>query len=134
MTAQTSPLASAYQLIGGPAAIRALVNRFYDLVDTEPRAAALRQMHLNGHGLAHAREAQTDFLTGFLGGPQLYFERNRHQDVRAIHAHLAIDRDARDAWLYCMDKALKEEGVDEALQARMMSAFTRVATMLVNAG
>ena len=93
---------SPYQLIGGEVAVARLVKTFYDIVESDPAGASLMAMHNQGHGLAHAREAQFEFLSGFLGGPQLYLERHRHSNVRLMHAHLAIGTVERDSWLTCM--------------------------------
>lgn len=122
-----------YDQLGGAEAVRALVTRFYDLVETMPEAEPLRIMHLRGHGLAHARQEQFAFMSGFLGGPHLYAEQHGHANVRQMHAHLVIDAEARDAWLACMLAALNELDVDGDLKSTLMLNFTRVATMLQNA-
>lgn len=122
---------SPYSLLGGEQAVRDLVRVFYDLVEATPEGAPLMVLHNQGSGLAHARDAQFDFLSGFLGGPQLYIERYGHSNVRQMHAHLQIGKNERDAWLICMDKALTMQGVDENLHARLMSHFTRIADVLV---
>jgi hemoglobin len=83
---------SPYRMIGGEAGVEQLVNTFYDIVESDPAGASLMAMHNRGHGLAHAREAQFEFLSGFLGGPQLYLERHHHSNVRRMHSHLAIGR------------------------------------------
>ena len=43
-----------YEQLGGADAVRALVDRFYDLMELEPRYADLRRTH--GPDLAHARD------------------------------------------------------------------------------
>lgn len=131
MTPATPPLPSPYLQIGGAAAVEALVNRFYDLVEREPDAEPLRALHARGHGLAHARQAQFLFMTGFLGGPHLYREQNGHADVLQMHAHLPVDAAARDAWLSCMRKALAAERVEEELAERLMTSFTRIADRIL---
>ncbi len=122
-----------YQRLGGAEAVRALTERFYDLVESEPVAEPLRRLHLKGHGLAHARQAQFQFLSGFLGGPHLYFEQHHHADVRAMHSHVSIDTVARDAWLACMDMAIAQQQVAPDLAERLMASFQRVADRLVSA-
>jgi hemoglobin len=87
-------------------------------------------MHNQGHGLAHAREAQFEFLSGFLGGPQLYLERHRHSNVRRMHAHLAIGTAERDSWLTCMDRALDAVAAEPEVRILLMSHFGRVAEAL----
>jgi truncated hemoglobin YjbI len=36
---------TAYDLVGGEPAVRRLVDRFYDLMDTAPEAAGIRALH-----------------------------------------------------------------------------------------
>ena len=131
-TSAPPPLPSPYLRLGGAPAVRALVETFYDLVEHEPVAEPLRQMHLRGHGIAHAREAQFLFLSQFFGGPRLFLEANRHANVREMHAHLAIDAAARDAWLVCMERALTDTATEPALAAELMTSFRRVAGLLTN--
>lgn len=121
---------SPYQLIGGEAGVERLVKMFYDTVESDPAGASLMAMHNQGHGLAHAREAQFEFLSGFLGGPQLYLERHRHSNVRRMHAHLAIGTAERDSWLICMDKALTAAVANPEVRNLLMSHFSRVAEAL----
>jgi hemoglobin len=121
---------SPYQMLGGEAAVERLVKEFYDIVESDPAGASLLAMHNRGHGLAHARQAQFEFLSGFLGGPQLYLERHRHSNVRRMHAHLAIGTAERDAWLTCMDKAVTAVVADSEIRGLLMGHFSRVADVL----
>ncbi len=121
-----------YDLAGGEAGISQLVETFYDIVETEPQGEPLRVLHLRGHGIAHARIEQFFFLSGFFGGPNLYLEHHGHSNVRAMHAHVEITPEARDAWLNCMGMAIDRTGLSTELKARMMGPFTRVADSLVN--
>ena len=120
-----------YDRIGGEAGVRMLVKTFYDLVETEPEGAPLRVMHNEGNGLAHAREAQFMFLSGFLGGPQLYVEQYRHSNVKQMHAHLAVGAVEAQSWLSCMEKALART-TDAETAGVLMKTFTRVAGALIN--
>ena len=88
-------------------------------------------MHNQGNGLAHAREAQFMFLSGFLGGPQLYVEQFHHSNVKQMHAHLEIGEVEADSWLACMEKALARTADEETRQS-LMQTFTRVAKALRN--
>ena len=121
---------SPYQLIGGEAGVEQLVKTFYDIVESDPAGASLMAMHNQGHGLAHAREAQFEFLSGFLGGPQLYLERHRHSNVRLMHAHLSIGTVERDSWLICMERTLTAVNIDPETRHLLMSHFSRVAEAL----
>ncbi len=121
-----------YDLLGGAEGVRRLVNVFYDIVEHDPAARPLLQMHLENSGLAHAREEQYLFLSGFLGGPQLYFEHHGHANVKLPHAHLKITAVERDVWLSCMDKALTQMGAAAPVHAHLMTVFARVAEALRN--
>ncbi len=68
--------ASLYELIGGETGLRALVDRFYDLMDTSPEAAGIRAFHAKS--LKQSREKLFMFLSGWSGGPQLYVETFGH--------------------------------------------------------
>ena len=79
--------ATPYERLGGDAAVRALVDRFYDLMDLEPQYTELRQTH--GNDLGHARDKLYWFLSGWLGGPDHYLERFGHPRRRARHLPFA---------------------------------------------
>ena len=98
-------------VIGGEDALRALVERFYDLMETLPETVHLRHLHYEGHGLDHARVEQFDFLSGFMGGRRHYEERHGHMDVRMVHDHVPIRPQDAESWLACMDQALAGEGL-----------------------
>ncbi len=61
---------SLYAQIGGEATVLALVTRFYDEMDRQPAAVAIRAMHQPD--LSSARQKLFEFLSGWLGGPQLF--------------------------------------------------------------
>ena len=71
---------SAYALIGGDAKVRALVDRFYDLMDLNAEATELRALHPTT--LDGSRDKLFWFLCGWLGGPQHYAERFGHPMLR----------------------------------------------------
>lgn len=123
---------SLYDLIGGEKVLRELVETFYDIVEREQAGELLHVLHRRGHGVAHARIEQFDFMSGFLGGPRLYIAHHGHSDVRYMHEHVAIGVAERDAWLNCMSMAIDRIGLDADIKERLMTPFTRVATVLVN--
>lgn len=129
-TQDGSKPASAFEWIGGEAQVHALVERFYDLMDLEPAYAALRASH--GDDLARARERLFWFLCGWLGGPQHYIERFGHPRLRARHMPFKIGILERDQWLACMDQAMGEAGVEEALRERLRESFFQTADWMRN--
>jgi hemoglobin len=119
-----------YARLGGDAAVRALVDRFYDLMDLEPGYARLRAVH--GNELTHARDKLYWFLSGWLGGPNHYIERFGHPRLRARHLPFSIGQVERDQWMACMNQALVEQGVDEDLRLRLVQAFFQTADWMRN--
>lgn len=133
-SASASKAPVLYERVGGESGLRQLVETFYDIVEFEPAGERLHILHLRGHGVAHSRIEQFNFLSGFLGGPKLYVEKFGHSNVREMHAHVEIDAEARDAWLRCMEIAIDRVGLAEDVRADLMRNFTRVALMLKNTG
>jgi hemoglobin len=122
---------SPYQRLGGEAGVRRLVDRFYDLMDTLPEAARIRAMH--PANLASSRDKLFMFLSGWLGGPQLYTEEYGHPRLRARHLPFQVDDAARDAWLLCMNRALEEQGIeDRLLLEHLQQSLARVADHMRN--
>lgn len=124
--------ASAFDLLGGEPAVRALVDRFYDLMDLEPAYAVLRGVH--GATLDDARDKLFWFLCGWLGGPNHYIERFGHPRLRARHLPFAIGIRERDEWLACMAQAMREQGIEPGLQERLAQAFFQTADWMRNKG
>lgn len=121
-----------YDRVGGEDGVRTLVETFYDIIEFEPEGRGLYILHLRGHGVAHSRIEQFNFLSGFLGGPRLYVEKYGHSDVREMHVHVEIDAEARDAWLNCMSIAIDRVGLPADVKRDLMVNFTRVAFQLKN--
>ncbi len=118
--------------IGGEPTVQALVDRFYDLIETTPRGRAILDMHLMGHGLNHVRPQQFAFLCGFLGGRQYYREEHGHMNLRAVHAHVDIHRQDAEDWLAVMETAMEDTGIQPVERAAILSALKRAALSLVN--
>ena len=116
--------------MGGEAEVRALVDRFYDLMDLEPAYAGLRAAH--GSVLDASRDKLFWFLCGWLGGPDHYIERFGHPRLRARHMPFRIGLAERDQWLACMAQAMQERGVDAPLQARLAESFGGTADWMRN--
>lgn len=118
--------------IGGEEALRTLIHRFYDLMETEPEAHDIHRLHFRGHGLDHTREAQVEFMSGFMGGRAYYRERNGHMDLREIHAHVPIREVDAETWLGVWDRALDDCGHSGPHIDALRKTVRRAALMLVN--
>ena len=124
------PFATFFEWIGGEEKVKAVVDRFYDLMDLEPKYAELRAAH--GNELSKARQHLFWFLCGWLGGPQHYTDRFGHPRLRARHLPFKIGIVERDQWLACMDQAMGETGVPEDLRARLRDSFFQTADWMRN--
>jgi hemoglobin len=119
-----------YERLGGDANVRALVARFYDLMDAEAAFAGIRALH--PAELGPAREKLYLFLSGWLGGPQLYAQKFGHPMLRARHLHAAIGVAERDQWLACMSRAMADTGIEEGLRRELYNAFFKTADWMRN--
>jgi hemoglobin len=122
--------AAAFEALGGEPQVEALVERFYDLMELDPAYTALRAVH--GPDLAQARQKLTWFLCGWLGGPQHYTERFGHPRLRMRHMPYTIGILERDQWLACMDQAMAEVGMAEAVRLRLRDSFFQTADWMRN--
>ena len=121
---------SHYVRLGGEEKVRALVQRFYQLMDELPEAHGVRKMH--GADLKTSEEKLFMFLSGWLGGPQLFVEKFGHPILRQRHMPFAIGKAERDQWLLCMGQALEEVVEDQQLRNELKVAFIKVADFMRN--
>jgi hemoglobin len=119
-----------YAAIGGEPRVRELVDRFYDLMELEPEFAGIHAMHPKPND--SSREKLFMFLSGWLGGPDLFIEKYGHPMLRARHLPFAIGSVERDQWLRCMAWAMQDVGIDEAMQLRLMESFYNTADWMRN--
>ena len=119
-----------YEAVGGDVAVRALVHRFYELMDTLPEAARCRAIH--PPDLAGSEEKLYEYLTGWLGGPPLYTEKRGHPMLRRRHFEAPIGPKERDEWLICFVRALEETVPGEGLRKIILDPVTRLAHHMQN--
>ena len=122
--------ATPYEQLGGDAGVRALVDAFYDRMDLEEAFAGIRRLH--PPSLDGSRDKLHWFLSGWLGGPQLYVERLGHPRLRARHLPFPIATTERDAWLACMRMAMHDAAVPAALAEALMNALFGTADWMRN--
>jgi len=126
--------ATFYELLGGAetgtAKIRDLVETFYDIMESDPKAQGIRALH--PADLTVAREKLFMFLTGWTGGPQLYIERYGHPMLRKRHLPFTIGESERDQWMYCMIKAMQQLKLEENLMKKLAEQLYGVADFMRN--
>ena len=119
-----------YDALGGDAAVRRLIDTFYDHMDEDPAFAGIRALH--PEDLSTSREKLYEFLTGWLGGPPLYVEKHGHPRLRARHAPFPIGESERDQWLACMHRAMDDCTITGDLRAFLNTRFAHVADFMRN--
>lgn len=119
-----------YELMGGATVIQSLVDRFYFYMDTLPETGGIRKMH--ALSLANANDKLFKFLSGWLGGPDLFIQEFGHPMLRRRHFPFAIGSAERDQWMLCMKKAMSEMEIDTSLQANLLESLEQLATHMIN--
>lgn len=119
-----------YEAIGADQTVRALVKRFYELMDTLPEAARCRAIH--PPSLAGSEDKLYDYLTGYLGGPPVYVEKYGHPRLRSRHFGAEIGPAERDEWLLCFRKAMDETIENPKLRDIIWQPVERLAQHMQN--
>jgi hemoglobin len=119
-----------YERIGGEEKIRALVQRFYHLMDELPETHGIRKLH--PESLKGSEDKLFMFLSGWMGGPQLYVEKFGHPRLRMRHITFPIGESERDQWMQCMTQAMRDVIEEEALREELKAAFYKTADFMRN--
>jgi hemoglobin len=119
-----------YDLIGGEEAVRKLVHRFYKIMDEAPEAWEVRKLH--PEDLQGSEDKLFKFLSGWLGGPQLFVQEFGHPMLRRRHLPFAIGERERDQWMFCMKQALAEMELDPLLNDQLVASLYKVADHMRN--
>ena len=95
-----------------------MIDYFYFLVENDQRIN-----HLFPGDFKETSRKQKQFLTQFLGGPDLYTQEHGHPMLKKRHMEFRITTYERDAWLENMYKAINKAqfpaGVGEYLYERL---------------
>jgi hemoglobin len=119
-----------YDELGGETTVRAIVQAFYDDMDLNPARATIRALHPDD--LESSREKLFEFLSGWLGGPELFVAKHGHPRLRQRHAQFPIGTPERDQWLACMAVALDANNVEGDLRQFLDAQFAHVADFMRN--
>lgn len=123
---------SVYRKIGGRKKISLIVDRFYFIMQNDPLARDCLLTHPHPDQLEIPAEKLKDFLSGWLGGPQLFMQKYGHPRMRMRHMKFPISTAAREQWLYCMRKSLEENQVPESIKSEMMRALEDLSGIIQN--
>ncbi|GGO09607.1 globin domain-containing protein [Saccharibacillus kuerlensis] len=116
-----------YQQLGESAGLLRIIQTFYGKVVQEPLLAPLFPEDLNP-----VIERQHQFLTQFFGGPPLYSEQHGHPMMRARHMRFPVTNERADAWLGCMNAALRDQAVEDELREFVIDRLKGPAYHFVN--
>ena len=119
-----------YELLGGEAGVRLLVDDFYDLMALDERFSGIRAMH--PQDMSTSRDKLFWFLSGWLGGPPLFEEKFGHPRLRARHLPFAIGTAERDQWMTCMTECLEKAPVSEPTRRALIEALFKTADWMRN--
>jgi hemoglobin len=119
-----------YEAIGGIEKVDELVDRFYDLMALEPTFSELRAMH--PLDLSNSREKLKFFLTGWMGGPDIYSPKYGHPMLRARHLPFKIGLKERNQWLGCMYRAMEECGIEGNISDQLEESLFNTADWMRN--
>jgi hemoglobin len=111
----------------GASKLREIIQVFYGLVKSEPSISELFP-----DNLSETMNKQEAFLTGFLGGPQLYHQTYGNPMLRYRHAKFAITPTRARAWFACFSDAVRSVQLEPSLEHELLEAVARTAAAMVN--
>jgi hemoglobin len=121
---------TAYDVMGGEEILRKLIKRFYEVMNTMPDAKSLRDMH--PASLQGSEDKLFMFMSGWLGGPNLFQEKFGHPRLRARHMHFTIGKPERDMWMICMVQAFEDVGIQEPVRSEVLHSLLNLADHMRN--
>jgi hemoglobin len=128
-----SPTDAPFVRLGGEAAVRALVEHFYDaMTELEPALALLHPCDPGGRVTRASRDRFALFFIGWLGGPQEYIAQHGHPRLRMRHASVPVDAAKASAWMRCMRVAFDRSGVDGDVRAFLEAKLGDLTQFLRN--
>ncbi len=119
-----------YDMVGGEMTVARLSELFYTLMDSEPAFKGLRDLH--PQDLQASRDKLFMFLSGWLGGPDLFVQQFGHPRLRARHMPFAIGTRERDQWVACMQQAMEQADIEAGLRERLLQSFSSTADFMRN--
>ncbi|GGO66899.1 globin [Bowmanella pacifica] len=121
---------SLYDMIGGEQVTARLCHCFYDIMQTDPKAAELLAIHKAD--LTETRQKFFEFMSGWLGGPPLFEQKYGHPRLRARHLHAPVNGQMISQWLYCMNLALEQCVEDKRLRQVIWQNLVPLAQHMKN--
>ncbi|HCT0530866.1 TPA: globin [Staphylococcus pseudintermedius] len=115
-----------YEVIGQERLYQ-LIDHFYSLVEQDNRIN-----HLFPGDFTETARKQKQFLTQFLGGPDLYTQEHGHPMLRMRHLPFPIDDKAKEAWLENMHTAITHAQLPHGAGDYLYERLRLTANHMVN--
>jgi hemoglobin len=123
-------MTSPFERIGGQATVDRVIDAFYDNMETLPEAKIIRALH--PEDLGSTREVLKKYLAEWLGGPPAYSQERGHPRLRARHLPFSIGDAERDAWMFCMRRAMESVVTDAEAREWILQKLSGVADWMRN--
>ena len=122
---------TAFDQIGGAAPVAAMVNAFYDLMETDPAYARLRAIH--AQDLTPMRASLAGFITGWLGGPRDWFAARPGVCMMSMHRAMPIDAELGRQWVDAMSRAMDQAEIAPDVAEALRDVFGRMSANMATA-
>ena len=106
MAAALKDRLTPFERLGGAVVLERIVERFYDLMESDQAYAELRAMH--AADLAPMRRSLAGVLTAWSGGPRNWFVENPGKCMMSVHGGLPIDAQTAGQWSAAMQRAIAD--------------------------
>ncbi|MFK8066733.1 MAG: hemoglobin-like protein [Gammaproteobacteria bacterium] len=118
-------MSNIFDQLGGLSAIKSLVNEFYDVMESDPCAKELRDLHPKK--LISTRKNLYRFFSHWFGGPEIFNEKYINGEwLELRHSRVEFSESLIQQWIYCMQTALINLNVENEVKDNVMSAFKRM--------
>jgi hemoglobin len=130
MPRSTTAGQAKYAELGGDAWILELTGHFFDSMDSHPDARAIRRLHADD--LAPIRVKLGRFLVGWLRPVIVLGKPPGASLIPLAHQLFEIGEAERDAWLGCMNRALRHMKADPDLHELLMGTLHEMASLCMS--
>lgn len=111
----------------GEAKLSELIDVFYRYVGQHPLLKPIFP-----DDLTETARKQKQFMTQYLGGPDLYTHEHGHPMMRMRHNPFPITPERAEAWLSCMHQAMDDVGLEGHFREQYYKRLVLTAHHMVN--
>lgn len=111
----------------GEAKLSELIDVFYNYVGQHPLLKPIFP-----DDLTETARKQKQFMTQYLGGPDLYTNEHGHPMMRMRHNPFPITPERAEAWLSCMEQAMDDVGLEGPFREQYFKRLVLTAHHMIN--